>query len=503
MPRKLRKLKITHVAICPQGANYDLATGEGAHSLLFKSQDLPDASPDMPPPVSEGEGQSDVAKEDDERCDAEACTDPDCPVHGKDMVKQDATTATDTLPYAQLPLGRATSTRRRTRKRRGADVAKGPIAAMGTHAEPDGDEHVPLDYASRGQQYDLWEDLWCMWECFCTTFYDVIGDGDEDNIPNLPILERSIGQFQADVNALLEPLNLVEKVAPALGELAALVKVGASMAEHRRKRLQDAIHALQQLLSECTPEAIDRPGVCAAEVAGIPGYMKGAEDMAVTVEEVTKRADLAEARIVDLTKALEEATARVKELEPLVAQVGTLEKTIAKMKQTPEEQELEYMASLPDYVRKKLTTEREEMVELRKQLEDAREEREKTSYIAKTADFRGFGMTPGPKHWRILKAIDHMDEEDKDELLRLIKAASEQLKTSVLFKAVGHEGRNGDGTTFESGSASEQLMALTKAYQDVHTCDFLKASEAIAKEHRDLYQKATQERRYASRVSSD
>jgi hypothetical protein len=39
MPTKLRKLKITSVAVCHQGANYDDATGEGAHILLFKSHE--------------------------------------------------------------------------------------------------------------------------------------------------------------------------------------------------------------------------------------------------------------------------------------------------------------------------------------------------------------------------------------------------------------------------------------------------------------------------------
>ena len=39
MPTKLRKLKNTRVAACEQGANYDVTTGEGAHILLFKSED--------------------------------------------------------------------------------------------------------------------------------------------------------------------------------------------------------------------------------------------------------------------------------------------------------------------------------------------------------------------------------------------------------------------------------------------------------------------------------
>ena len=39
MPTRLRKLKITRVAVCQQGANYDVESGEGAHILLFKSAD--------------------------------------------------------------------------------------------------------------------------------------------------------------------------------------------------------------------------------------------------------------------------------------------------------------------------------------------------------------------------------------------------------------------------------------------------------------------------------
>jgi hypothetical protein len=503
MPMKLRKLKITRVAVCEQGANYDVASGTGAHILLFKSAEVA---------KQEGVTVSDVYTDTfagTARCTDPACADPHCPVHGA--------------------LVRA----RRKKKR----VAKGPIDAMGMHGEPDGDEEPPLDYATRGQQYDLWEQLWGKWECFCTTFYDCIGDGDEDNVPHLPILVDSIGQFQADVAQLLEDCGVAKQVAPLLLDLHTLCqedvrKAGAAMATHRRKRLQDAIAALQQLLEECTPDdyphgtqpPIDRAGVSAAEVAGLSGAMgtpalsKGASAMAVRKnatsdkehcdscddkdcdnpahERMKNMEKQAEERIADLEATLAKAHS---DLVQAQSELAARETTIAKMRQTPEEQEAEYWASVPEPVRKKYEAGEAEKVELRKQLDDARQEREQTVYIAKTADFRSFGMVQ--KHWRILKAIDRMDPEDSEELLRLIKAAQEQARTSGLFTATGTEGRNGS-TSMEGGSASERLMALTQARMEEKGEDFLKASEAIAKSHRELYAEANRERRQASRVSS-
>ena len=519
MPTKLRKLKITHVAVCPQGANYDPATGEGAHVLLFKSAaplhkegdcTCTDDGKDTDCPVHGGVQKNDT-------CDEADCDDADCPVHG--MAKQDAAeacTCTDAAPDPACPVHGASIRRRRQRR-----VGKYDQPFV-VHPEPDGDETPPLDYASRGQQYDMWECLWGDWQCFCETVYDCLGDSDTDNLPYLPILLRSIDQFKADVAEAVSGLGLTEKMAPALGELTDVAKAGAAMAGHRRKRLQDAIVALQQLLDECTPEdlphgiqpPIDHAGRSAAIVAGIPGYMKGATRMAETLEGMTKRAEAAEAQVATLAARGAEAeaqiqtlTARVAELEPLVAKTRSLETTIAKMQQTPEEQEAEYWASVPEPVRKKHEADEAEKVELRKQLQDAREEREQTVYITKTADFRGFGMVQ--KHWRILKALDRMveagitDAEDRDELLRLMKSASERDSTSELYRASGSEGRYGAGGASDSASATDQLMSLTEAYANEHTCSFAAASEKIAKAHPDLYRRASEERRRSARVSSE
>lgn len=489
MPTKLRKLKITRVAVCPQGANPD------ADILLFKSAESP---VDKQEGVTVGDVYTDTFAG-TARCTDPHCDDPHCPVHGA--------------------LVRA--------RRKKQQVTKGPLGAMGAHGEPDGDEETPLDYATRGRQYDIWEQLWAKWEQFCATFDDVIGDGDADNVPHLPILARSIGQFQTDVAQLLDDAGVVEKVVPALEQLSTILKAGAAMAGHRRKRLQDAIAALQQLLEECTPDEyphgiqppVDRAGVSAADVRAMPAYMKG-PPMAVRKNAASDKEHCdacddkdcdnpahdrmknmekqAEDRIAELETTLAKAQA---DLAQAQSELAARDTTIAKMKQTPEEQEAEYWAGVPEAVRKKHAADEAEKVELRKQLADAREEREQTVYLAKTADYRQFGMVAQPKHARILKAIDQMAEDDREELLRLIKAAQEQARAADLFSARGTEGRNGD-TSLEGSSASERLLALTHARMADKGEDFLKASEAIAKSHRDLYAEATRERRQASRVSS-
>src|SRR4029453_8985305 len=83
--------------------------------------------------------------------------------------------------------------------------------------------------------------------------------------------------------------------------------------------------------------------------------------MADTLDGVTKRAELAEARVQTLE-------ARLAELEPLVVKTAELETALAKMKQTPEEQEAAYWASVPEPVRKKHEADEAEKIELRKQL---------------------------------------------------------------------------------------------------------------------------------------
>jgi uncharacterized coiled-coil protein SlyX len=510
MPTKLRKLKITRVALCPQGANYDTDSGEGAHILLFKAapplekQDVTTTDFAIP-----SEGTAGVAS-----CHNPDCQDPDCPVHG---------------PLVRL-LGR-----HRPKKKR---VAKG---LMGLHAEPDGDETPPLDYATRGQQQELWSCLWDKWERFTGTFYDVVGDCDDDNVPHLPILVASIGQFQADIVQLLDELDLVEKTAEAFevlaDEAAAIAKAGAPMAAHRLARLKDAIVSLQQILDECTPATVEHPGISAAGALGIPYVMKGDDGMAVTknaesdkehcdkcddkncdnpahdrmkkelqmaetVDGVTKRAEKAEAQVATLT-------ARVAELEPQLTEVQsalaktqqelkTLQDEAAIAKMSPEEQRETLLATMPELVRKSYLDQENRLALIEKANHDLQEKNERLDYIQKAVEFRPLGFNPDD-HWEILKAIDAMPEAPRMELVRLLKAATEQSKTASLWSTAGSQGTSPTG---RDGSAEAQILALAQAHQTDKGGTLGDAIGVIAKAHPDLWLRDQQEKRVRNRVET-
>jgi hypothetical protein len=494
VPTKLRKLKITRVAVCEQGANYDIESGEGAHILLFKSE----------PPTT----------------------------------KQDDTPDPTPVTPSSMDPTQSIARRRRWRSR---PLGKQDFSGPG-HAEPDGDETPPMDYATRGQQYELWSCLWDMWERFTSTFYDVVGDCDDDNVPHLPILVASIGQFQADVAQLLDELHLVEKTAEAFevlsGEATALAKAGAPMAGHRLTRLKDAIASLQQILEECTPKPIERPGISAADVLGMPYVMKGdaavavtknaesdkehcdkcddkdcdnpAHDrmkkelqMAETVDGITKRAERAEAQVATLT-------AQVAALEPQLAQVTadlakahadlkTLQEEAAIAKMSPEEQRETLLASMPELVRKSYLDQESRLALIEKANQELHAKSERLDYIQKAVAFRPLGFNPDD-HWEILKAIDAMPEAPRTELLRLLKAATEQQKTAALWGTAGSQGAvNLAGT---DGSAESEILALATAHQTEKGGSLGDAIGVIAKSHPELWARDQQEKRFKNRVES-
>jgi hypothetical protein len=550
MPTKLRKLKISAVAVCPQGANYDLDTGAGAHILLFKSAEPDDGAFDKAERTAAATNDlpddAFAYVENGGKKDGEGKTTPRSLRHlpyktaSGAIDKPHLRNALARLDQTHIPASAKASAKRKLQaaaRSVGIEVGKFD-EPMGMHAEPDGDEETPLDYASRGKHYDLWESLWEKWQCFCETYYDITADNDEDNIPNLPILVRSIAQFEADVSSLLLDLDLVDKVAPAVAAIASVAKAGAPMAGHRLTRLRDAIAALQQILDECTPVMPEHAGVSAAEVVPASGYgtshipylMKGARAMAVATrknaESDKEHCDNCDdkdctngahdrmknmnkqdaGRIADLEASLEAVTADLVKAKTdlAIAQSEAAglreEQRLAKM--SPEEQEATWLASLPEAVRKRYEADAVEKVELRKKLQEADERAERADYIQKTAAFRGIGFVPD-KHWSILKALDAIPDEDtRSEVYRLLSAANEQLRTSKLFSANGTSGHP-TGAGQDTGSASDQLMAMTKAYQDEKGVDFTKASEAVAKAHPDLYTRMIQERRRQSRVSSE
>jgi hypothetical protein len=364
-------------------------------------------------------------------------------------------------------------------------------ARKADHQEPDGDEMRPQDYASRQRQADLWSCLYDKWDLFRTTLWDIMGDCDEDNIPHLPILVTSIGQFQEDVAQLLADCGVLAKAQPLLEELA---KIGAVMSAERKQRLQAAIDQLQCLLDEaCTVKTARKEPM--AEKEGSAGKALVVEGHVPSVEEhsaLRKRAETAEATL----KTAEATVATLSEkIDGLVAE-------LAKARQTPEEQEAEYLASLPPVIRQKREAELLEMAELRKETQLAKERAEQTDYVAKAATLAGIGLTPN--HWRCLKALDVLAtqgyEEERTEILRLLTAANEQLVTAPLFATVGTGA--GLGTTHAAGagaSAQDQILTLAKARATEKDLPMLQAIDAIAKEQPELWKRHQEEQRLKNR----
>jgi len=562
MPTRLRKLKITRVAVCQQGANYDVESGEGAHILLFKSADAEAEALDKAERSTAGTNDlPDSAfayispggtKDEDGKTVPRSLRHLPYKTASGAIDKPHLRNALARLSQTDIPASAKASAKRKLRaaaRSAGIDVSDEVEkfdAPMGLHAEPDGDETPPLSYAQRGQQYDLWETLWGKWQCLCETYYACVGDCDEDNLPYLPILVESVGQFQDEVADLIDGLGLTAKMAPILADLTSVAKAGAPMAGHRLTRLQDAIAQLQQILEECTPPTIDRPGVSAADVRSMPGVMKGRaarrpiadtvakEDppMATAVrknaesdkehcdncddtdcdnpahdrmkKELLVHGNAAQMQIDALTKRAHEAEDLVLSLRADLAK-STQELTalreeqrIAKM--SPEEQRETLLAGMPELVRKSYLDQEARLEIIEKANRELHEKNERLDYIAKTAEFRALGLTPD--HWHVLKAVEGIaDESARTELVRLLKAATEQLKTSSLFGVRGVEGHGPSGTD-SSGDAEGQILALAKAYAEEKGVPLAKGIEVIAKSHPELWELNQREKRAKNRVNT-
>jgi hypothetical protein len=306
---------------------------------------------------------------------------------------------------------------------------------------------------------------------------------------------------------------------PSLDPLPDVSKAGAAMAGHRLTRLKTAIEALQAIFQECTPPEIEHDGISAAEAAGIPGAVNGRvpgqtiipmtaqKGVAMTEEEKTAPVvlgDLAKEQVETLRKRAESAEARVKELEPQLAtaahDLATLQEELTVTKMSPEEQRERFLAGMSELVKKNYLAQEERLAVLEKSNHLLAETNERQSYIAKTADYRHLGMVPDD-HWTILKAIDGMPEEPREHLLRLLKAADEQLRSGALFEARGLDARPVGGGT-GSGTAESQIMALAQAHATEKGVGLDKAIEAIWKQHPDLWARDQQEKRMSNRVHS-
>lgn len=322
-----------------------------------------------------------------------------------------------------------------------------------------GEDEMPLTTNQRLQQRQLWDEWHPLWNAFCQSVWEIMECG-EDAGKHAPILMQSIDEFSTKAKEILAGLGLVEKAAPLLAICAEVRKAGAVMAASRRKRLQDAIEALQAILNEAAPKE--------------DGSMEKGSSMAEkTASEQT-----------ELAKAQERIAA-------LETELATAKSALAQAQQTPEEQEAAYLKSLPESVRKQREVEKAENAALREELRVEKEARLQQTYIEKTAAFRALGITPD--HWNILKSIDALPEQERTELHRILACATELVKQggSKVFKTAGRDGGGNAG-----GSAQEQVDRYAKALMaDDPKLTYQVALGKVFREHPDLYEQQRREAR--------
>ena len=310
---------------------------------------------------------------------------------------------------------------------------------------------LPLTTAQRLEQQALVARWWPLWDAFSTSMYELMDRCRDGAVAECtPLLMQSIQEFQTEAQMILQGLGLMAKAAPAWAVLSAVAKAGRVMSAQRMTQLKTAIGTLQTILQE----------------AG--GAMEKGRQPMSTLEDVTKRADAAE------------------------AEVATLKAALAKAQQTPEQQEADYLAGLPESIKKKYEADQIEKAALKEELRVEKEKREQGEYIQKTADYRAVGLAPDD--WDVLKAVDTLPEKPRARVLQLLKAAGEQLKKGALFSEKGHS-----LSTEAPNSAGEEITALVQA-EVAKGVAYGDALSTIAKGRPDLYHRYTREIQQQTRV---
>ena len=315
------------------------------------------------------------------------------------------------------------------------------VARVDKNSDGDDENTPPLTTAQTLQRQQLWEQWQPLWQAFCRSVYEILEYGEHGG-DYVPLLLQSIEEFTAQATNLLAGLGLTAKAAPLFLECAEVRKAGAVMAASRKQRLQAAIAALQAILDEAEPKSAEMTTTAKGD--------------AMTLEEVTKRAEAAEGRVA----ALE-------------AELATVTKAFSALKAStkPPPTEEDFLKSLPESLRKRWESNELRLQEAEAVAKAEKAQREQQEYIAKTAAYRAVGVAPDD--WDVLKAIDGLDDKYRVRLLHLLKSADAAIKHSALFGEIGTAGGSGGGdayaviealaTELSKGGTLTKAQAIVKA----------------------------------------
>lgn len=194
------------------------------------------------------------------------------------------------------------------------------------------------------------------------------------------------------------------------------------------------------------------------------GKQKNMDELKKQLEDLQKAFDAQKAQLEkaqsDLTAAQTEVTKAQSEVTKAQGEVADLKKAATTVAKSEEEQEQEFLKSMPEGFRKRYEA---QQADLKKAAE------EKAVLIAKAqeADFKKaagqeLSHLKGDEAAKVtvLKALSKLTADEQKSVMEVLKAANEVIKTSGLFE------ERGTGGSHEGGSAEEQLNAIAKSLLD-------------------------------------
>lgn len=243
----------------------------------------------------------------------------------------------------------------------------------------------------------------------------------------------------------------------------------------------DIVNKTREVIASMTPEII---GTVAK---AFPGNPQAAAIAAAILME-------SEMDMEELAKSLETAQGEITKLTDLVkakdAEISGLKAAVEKAKK-PEPTEEDFMKSLPEAVRKRFEDLEKAKVEQAAVIEKMATEREEAAFIEKAKGYKiGDAAVLGPLLRRVEKGMTMAD--DATALDAILKAASAQVATSPLFKAIGT-------SSTEGADAEVLLKAKAEEIQKANAgMTYEKAFDKALAENPKLYNDYIAKRRTVS-----
>ena len=446
MPSKLKNLRVNRVDLVDRGASMDKASGEGAHVLLFKSEeqiqqaewnaasikDLPDSSF----AVVESSGARHLPFKD--------ASGKVSPAHLK--------TALARISQSKLPPELKNKARRKlmaaAREAGVGEAARksehlGIVASFLGLSDTDTSklEQAAVTFDEEMERQDLLQslaDVGGMFHALERSVFQTLESSDGDKSK---IIRQSLKQFSGAVSEAIAGMTLVEK------EMAFVDKAGRKISSERLSRLKRAAETLMELIKEADVE-------------------KGKLD-----PEVRKQVEKMEADLVKATADLKAATEKI----------ATLEKAA----KPPEKEDV--LKGLSEPVRKEVEALRKQAADAQALAKSEQLKRRQRDHTEVLKGFKGLPVDPEKDVALMIKLEDSLTPEEYGRVQELLRAGDE----ARLMAEVGKPGSEHHNANSAYAKIEAKAAELRKADPNLTpAASIAKAAE----QNPELYDEYKQER---------